>query len=97
MALTYSCNANTVHGSQRAWQGTVTFDASYTTGGLTVGPAQLGMVRIDSLQATPQNGSNLVAWNPTTGKLLLYTAIATEAANASNQSTVVIGIDVVGH
>lgn len=71
----------------------VTFDNIYTTGGLALSPSSLGLRSIIYLEAKQKGvASRFCEWNPATGKLLLFTALSTEAANDSDQSSIVVRV-----
>lgn len=69
--------------------GTMVFDTSYPTGGelftdvSSMFTAMLGVV-------FEQHISRIVTYDYTNNKVLLQTALGTEAANASNQSTITV-------
>lgn len=92
MALTYTEVHRSVHGMQRVWEGLITFDNSYPTGGEVIDPAQLGMSTVESVSLTPTAGTRLFSWNQTTRAIQVFTALSTEAANASDQSTISIRV-----
>lgn len=99
MALTHSTNFRTVFGNKRAVFGTVTFDASYPTGGEAVTAATFGLQNIDALIVLGTRG--VVTWspwyNPATGKLLVQvTADGTQAASEADLSTLVADVLVIG-
>lgn len=56
MALTTTVNKNSVIGEQRLVTFTTAFDSSYPTGGESLTPADLGLVRIDFLECSPKSG-----------------------------------------
>jgi hypothetical protein len=98
MALTFTESRKTVEGSVKNWYGTVTFDSSYPTGGEVVTAASVGMQTV--LQAFPVPNtamSRLVTFNPSTKALVLFTALSTEAANASDQSTITVPVHFIGY
>lgn len=72
----------------------VTFDSSYPTGGEVLGAAEaaaLGFTDIDavlpqSVAYAQASGFRVVEWVRATNALRLFTALGTEAANASDQS-----------
>jgi len=97
MALTYSTVHSGVVGTQRIWQGLITFDASYPTGGEAIDVDQLGgMFQLDALILNQSSVAGKdVVWDQATAKLLIYvedgtSGIAAQAANASNQSAVTV-------
>ncbi len=68
----------------------ITFDSSYPTDGEAVAPADIGLSRIISATCSHDTvGSRIVIWDQANLKLKLYTALGTEAADASNQATIV--------
>lgn len=104
MALTYTTVHSGVVGSQRIWQGLITFDASYPTGGEALDLDQLGgLVQLDALilNQTSVAGKDAV-WDAATAKVLIYdendtSGVAAQAANASDQSAVTVRAVAFGH
>lgn len=97
MALSFSITDQTVVGDQRRVVATVTFDSSYPTGGEAVTPSNFGLQSIRNVEpAVPVAGSRLVAWDGTNSKLKVFTAIGTEAADTSDQSTIIAPVVVYG-
>ncbi len=77
-------------GALKAVFANITFDSSYPTGGEAIAATDIGLARIDGCVAAGQAaGSRLFQWDQTNKKLLVFTAVGTEAANASDQSTIV--------
>lgn len=85
----------------------VTFDSSYPTGGESFTPADLGLSEFIQLQITPRgegaNKGTVAQFDYTNKKILLFVeeAVAAggplvEAANASDQSSVVVDVLVLG-
>lgn len=104
MALTYTTVHSGIAGTQRVWQGLITFDSSYPTGGEAIEVNQLGgMFQLDALSLEQTNTAGFDAvWDQATAKILLYdedntSGIAAQAANASNQSTVTVRAVAFGH
>lgn len=96
MALTFAKVKHGIGLNQRIHIYDVTFDSSYPTGGEAVAASDFGMTSgsINAVTpvfsgATAANG-RIVAWNPSTGKLTVWTAPGTEAGNASDQSAVTV-------
>lgn len=85
-------------GDRKVWFGTITFDSSYPTGGELLVPADFGFdVQVDAvISLGSQLGNRYVAWDPSTDKLRLYTALGTEAGNTTDQSTIVVAVMVIG-
>jgi hypothetical protein len=79
----------------------ITFDASYPTGGEAwAGIAPISKVYKKILAAAPVDvtgGSRLVTFDVTNQKFKLFTAIGTEAANASDQSTITATVMCLGY
>ncbi len=93
MALTVTVNKRTVYGDQRVIYATVAFDNSYPTGGEAVDVSMFGGQLTELTDAILLNSHNLAAsrivvWDRPNKKLKLFTALSTEAANASDQSTI---------
>lgn len=85
----------------------VTFDNSYPTGGEAITAADVGFDTLDYLipfRQAPDGGAQTVGilptWDSTNGKLKLSvigaTGLVTEAANTSDQSTVIVDCLVFG-
>lgn len=73
--------------------GTIQFDNSYPTGGEAIAVGDLGLSMgpstiLEIFTAFPADGANFSAFDKANGKLKLFTADGTEAANASDQSAV---------
>lgn len=83
-------------GGLKSWSGVITFDNSYPTGGEAITAANFGMSSISSVIIVPTGGTRLFAWDKANSKILVYTALSTEAANASDQSSVSIQVLVLG-
>lgn len=66
--------------------GTLAFDASYPTGGESLLNTQIGLTTIDQLQVLPTDGKSFF-YDSSTSKVKVFTAASTEAANASDQSS----------
>ena len=98
MALSSADIKRTVFGNKRIVIATLTFDSSYPTGGESLTPAMVGLSSIDSVLCFPhQTATRIATYDHTNAKVLLYTALSTEAANASDQSTITIQVLVVGN
>lgn len=86
MALTVSLTGDWMScvGNKRAVDGTITFDSSYTTGGLAITAAQIGLGRIDFLEFDQGASGYIVNYDKTTGKVLVYSSAmgATFTGNA---------------
>ena len=71
----------------------VTFDNNYLTGGTALLPSDLGLQSFKWVEARQEGvASRIVEFNYTTNKLMLFTALSTEAANASDQSAIVVRV-----
>lgn len=79
-----------------------TFPVSYPTGGVVLTKAALGIIRgrVRHIRvgmvstAGVASPTKLCVWDHINSKILLYTAAGAEAANASNQSTVTVRLEV---
>ena len=98
MAITATKVADEVPGAARFITGTVTFDASYTTGGLAVTPTLLGYqggstviwMIVTGIRGAAGTAASAVQFNATTQKLLVFnTTAGAETANATNLATLV--------
>lgn len=75
----------------------ITFDNSYPTGGETLGLATYGLTPASvSFVGFEPTSNRIATYDRTNDKVLLYTALGTEAANASDQSTIVVYAKFVG-
>src|SRR5574337_242409 len=75
----------------------ITFDNSYPTGGESLAPADVGMISIQHVSADQKGVGNRIAqYDYANSKLKLYTALGTEATNASDQSTIVVRANIIG-
>lgn len=84
-------------GNRRRVSGSITGPASYTTGGNVPTPSDYGLIQIDFISiASSVDGTTFGAWDVANGKLKIFTADATEAANASDQSAQVYAVTVWG-
>lgn len=105
MALTFTPRVDQINqkapniiGDLKMWIGTITFDSSYPTNGELISKSDVGFdVAVDAvIGLTEIAGSRLAVWDPANKKIKLFTAIGAEAANASNQSAVVVNAVVIG-
>lgn len=87
-----------VMGDRRVCWGTITFDSSYPTGGEAVAAADFGFdQQLDHVMIDPPTGGNrIVTYDRANKKLMLFTAVGTEAANASDQSSIVVPFLAIG-
>lgn len=95
MALSITKIAKTTTGSTEVVVADITFDSSYATGGEALTASDLGLKAkaIDHLVATQKGvASRIAEYDYANEKLKLFTAISTEAANASDQSAVVVRV-----
>jgi hypothetical protein len=86
----------TVFGNKRIVLASITFDASYPTGGEALTAAELGLSSLDHVIPLP-HASRIGVWDDTNSKIKLYTALGTEAANTSDQSTIVLVVLAIGN
>lgn len=98
MALSSTDIKRTVFGNKRVVIASLTFDSSYPTGGEAVLPSDFGLSSIDSILCFPHKTmTRLAAYDHANAKVKLYTALSTEAAAASDQSSITIEVLVVGN
>jgi hypothetical protein len=95
MAVSF-VGVRTIMGNKRVAIGTVTFDSSYPTGGEDVNPDIFGMGTVEVVVPNDETSGRSVRWNSGTKKLQVYTAIGTEATNASDQSATKATVFAVG-
>lgn len=110
MALTYTNEVELMGVSrtdgvvQRVVGCTVTFDDSYPTGGEAIVASDIepalggAMSAVDFvvIGSSREAGTEVVLWDRSEAKLLVFTADGTQAANASDQSAVTAEILVYG-
>jgi len=96
VALTITDVQRTVKGNKRELTATVLFDSSYPTGGEAVAASDFGLSSVDTLFVYP-HASRIGVYDHTNQKILLYTALGTEATNASDQSTITVYVRVSGN
>jgi len=88
-----------VVGDRRITFGTITFDSSYPTGGEAIAFSDFGFeTQLDVLFVQTVNvlGNRLASYDPVNKKILLFTALGAEAANASDQSTIIVSFVAIG-
>lgn len=95
MALTFIQRHNFVSGDRREAIFDVTFDNSYPTGGEAITPRDFGLTSLDYIDSNQAPGGKSVSWDPVNKKLLVFSG-ATEATNASDQSTLTIRLHATG-
>jgi hypothetical protein len=82
---------------RRVFVGTVTGDTSYPTGGYDIASLWTGFKTVDfASSGLTDDGTKLYRIDKTNRKLLIYTALGTEATAASNQSTAVCSVELAG-
>jgi hypothetical protein len=101
MALTITKDTHPTEGSDRIptgngykVTGSITFDDSYPTGGEVIDATdfELGIGEseiVDLDTRPPADGANFSTYDKANGKVVLFTADGTEAADTSDQSAVV--------
>lgn len=84
---------------QRKWRTfKVAADTAYPTGGYDISAAFKGFTSVDFGQAQDPSGARVCTVDVANKKLLIFTALGTEAANASNQSAInSIYVELVGY
>lgn len=96
MALTASLTTSSV-GNQKGRFGTITFDASYPTGGEAITPATFGLTFLNHLVITDNAGADVVAWDRTNAKLVAYVrTTGVEVADTTDLSALVISVLALG-
>lgn len=97
MSLSISIVKRAALGSGAIVVADVTFDNSYPTGGLSLTASDLGLQGLaatkplDYVRAEQKGvASRICQYDPATAKLKLFTALGTEAANLSDQSSIVV-------
>lgn len=108
MALTFTADTDPitaakvwVQGDKKVVSGLVTFDSSYPTGGEAYTAALFGFdqvlhhVEVEGVTLTG-SGGRLIVNDHANKKLKLFTAMSTEAANASDQSAVTARVTAYG-
>ena len=84
MAVAITNSQHGVSGNKKTVSGTVTFDASYPTGGESFGLAEIGILP-QSVSTTADSGINIF-WDRANGNIKILAAGGTEAGSASDQS-----------
>tara|TARA_Y100000296_G_scaffold83789_1_gene115575 strand:+ start:1324 stop:1623 length:300 start_codon:yes stop_codon:yes gene_type:complete len=98
MAITLSNGKRTVFGDQVVWEGTLTGDSSYVTGGETFStssPFAGEFKQIDHVIVSTA-AARIWVWDESNAKMLIYTALSTQAANTSDQSSQSVDVIVFG-
>lgn len=93
MALTISNLVRHNVGDARLHVGTIDFDSSYPTGGESLTPANVGLVKIDSIDFDPTSGYNFV-YDHSAQKVLAY--VATPGGTISKPSFTVEASGAIG-
>lgn len=103
MALTLSSDTPTIRGQQKVWEGTVTFDNSYPTGGESFTPGDAGFVSFDRVQVDSVGGY-VFAYDESNEKILAYWVDTTvdgapmaQVSNAEDLSSVTANVTVYGY
>lgn len=106
MALTIAGVKRTLMANKRRHQALITFDSSYTTGGMSLTARNLGMFKVENLRADPQSGY-VFAYDATNKKVLAYRTkdpanaggadiVMQEVANAVNLSAISTVVEAFG-
>lgn len=91
MALTIDVIRRVRMPAGRAVVADITFDNSYPTGGEALAAADVGLSKIEYVRAEQKGVANRICeYDYANSKLLLFTALGTQAANASDQSAIVV-------
>ena len=103
MALTFTEKRNGVEGNVRVWEGIVTFDSSYPTGGEAVTAGNFGFtLEILNVIAGQTNVAGIDAvWDSANSKVLLYdedntSGIAAQVADTTDMSATTVPVRVIG-
>jgi len=76
---------------------TVTFDASYVTGGEPLAGSLVGLTNVDFVVVNPRNtGTEVVVWDRAADTLMIFTADGTQATSTSDQSAVTCELLAIG-
>ncbi len=101
MALTFTKYASGVHGDQRYWQGEITLDASYPTGGEAVVPSDFNLTSIVHLMVVASGGGTLNRgpyWDAEDSKIIMTVASSgAEVADTTDMSAYKLHVSVYGH
>lgn len=73
----------------------ILMDNSYTTGGLAVTPAQLGLNSVDIILFESANGYT-PQFDYTNNKVKFYTSAGTETSNATDLSAITLRVKAIG-
>jgi hypothetical protein len=93
-----AAGGNLVEGSKRTRFGTLSPSASYATNGDTVAAADFGLNVLDDLEIDLDvAASRFGTYDKTNGKVKVFTALSTEAVNATNQSAIVFRVRATGY
>jgi hypothetical protein len=98
-ALSVSIKRTHVPGDTYEVEAVFTPSTSYPAGGEPLNASDFGMRSIKWVEiASPagEDGTRLFTWDRTNGKLRIWTAIGTEAATSSDQSTKITNLKVSG-
>ena len=87
-------SASTV-GDRRRLVVDITFDASYPTGGEPVDAGVFGLTTVEEVDAAT-DGTRLFVHDTANQKLMVFTGLGTQAANATDLSAVVARAVIVG-
>jgi hypothetical protein len=98
MALTFSEVTRTLTANKRVVVADVTLDNSYPTGGEAISPSDVGLQAFEAVLIPSINnaGTRFLVWDQANSKVKVLTALSTEAANASDQSTTVFRATFIG-
>ncbi len=98
MALTFTEVVRSATRNRRLVVTDVTLDNSYPTGGEVINPSDVGLTSFDAviIPNISNAGTRFLTWDQANSKVKVYTALSTEAANASDQSTVAFRATFIG-
>lgn len=96
MAITVTPLKSYVTGDRKTVHGTILFDNAYPTGGYALTGTTLGLaLELNEVDIAP-HPSRVAFYNYATSKVQVYTALGTEATNASDQSSITVRFRAVG-
>jgi hypothetical protein len=83
-------------GSRRRWNGVLTLDNSYPTGGYTLPASLFKLDQVEAVLVMSTLGGKPAAWNSTTSKLQVFSAVGTEVSNGTDLHTEQVTVEVIG-
>lgn len=97
MALTFTKTDAGVFGDQKYWQGKVTFDSVYPTGGEAYTPEDFEMGQVRTIVLTPVEIQYRVIWDKANSTLMIVTdSLGSQVANGADMSATEVEVTVFG-